>query len=91
MDEPDLVLVKAEAFTDIEVVCLESWEAAVNAGHPDKAHEILRTGLLAEHYRSLLSEEPELITDAQSAQLRFLLEQFNRALREVDPSHGYPR
>lgn len=89
--DPDLILLKAEDFTRTEVVCLEAWLSAAQAGEAEKAHQILRTGLLAEHYRSLLSEDPGQITVAQSAQLKELLDEFNRALRLIGGLvHPYP-
>jgi len=84
----DLLLKKAEAFTDIETVCLEAWLTADQSGQPKKAHEILRTGLLAEHYKSLLDADPAKVTSDQSAQLTTLLDEFTRALRTIGRTYG---
>lgn len=87
----DLLLLKAEEFTRTEVIAMEQWLAAALAGQPDKARAILRTGSLAEHYRSVLHEDPGQITEAQSAKLRELLDEFNRALLLIDqPPAPYP-
>lgn len=91
MNGEDLILRKAEDFTKTEVVTLEAWLSAALAGDFEKAHVILRTGLLAEHYRSLLSEDPGQITEAQAAKLDELLREFDRALQLVGgPVHPYP-
>lgn len=84
----DLVLGKAEEFTRIEVVCLEAWLAAAQRGELQKAHNVLRTGLLAEHYRSLLHEDPQQWTSGQGTTYLDLLEQFDRALREIGDDRG---
>ena len=87
----DLLLLKAEEFTRTEVVCLEQWLRAAEAGQGGNARAILRTGLLAEHYRSLLHEDPGQITEAQSSKLKELLDEFNRALQLIGtPPAPYP-
>ncbi len=91
MEGEDLILRKAEQFTDTEVVCLEAWLRAAEDGNAEKARAVLRTGLLAEHYKSLLSEDPAQITEAQAGRLQHLLEEFDRALRIVGaPGQPYP-
>lgn len=79
----DLLLIKAEAFTQTEVVCLEAWLRAAQEGSADKARAILRTGLLAEHYLSLLKEVPGERTAEQSERLDHLQREFGRALELI--------
>ena len=94
----DQILEKAEEFTTTEVLCLERWLTDALRGDSDVARKILRTGLLAEHYRSLLSEDPTQITEAQSQTLRELQLEFERALQLIgappapypDPGHPPP-
>ena len=87
----DLILRKAEEFNRTEVIALEGWLVAAQAGEPAKARAILRTGLLAEHYRSLLSEDPAEIPVEQSDQLIELLREFDRALQQIGgPPAPYP-
>lgn len=80
---PDLLYEKAVTFTETEVVVLEAWEDAISANQPELAHKVLRAGLLAEHYRSLLSEDPGQITDHQSAVLTGLLNILRDLLAQV--------
>ncbi len=86
----DLILDKAEEFTRTEVVCLTAWLVAAEGGDLESARLILRTGLLAEHYRSLLSEDPAQITVGQSITLKGLLDEFNRALLRIPVEVRYP-
>ena len=90
MDE-DLLLLKAEAMNRIEVTAWGASLTAWLAGDIDKARTIFRTGGLAEHYRAQLHEDPGQITEAQSAKLTELLDEFNRALELVgEPPAPYP-
>ncbi len=84
----DLLLHKANEFTATEVVTIEAWEDAANAGNYGLAHDILHAGLLAEHYRSLLSEDPAQITDAQSAQQADLLAKLDELLHQLAAATG---
>lgn len=79
----DLILTKATEFTNTEVVTLGAWLAAAEAGEFGLARDLLFAGLLAEHYRSLLSEDPAQITEAQSTQLRELLAELDRLLHKL--------
>ncbi len=80
MAEGDLLLKKAAEFTTIEDAALNAWLNAELAGFDDLAREILHAGLLAEHYRSLLSEDDGKITSEQSAVLRRLQAEFAATL-----------
>lgn len=75
MLQPDPLLEKAREFTNDEVTCLTAWIKAYTAGDPVQAEKILQTGLLPEHYRSLLTEFGEQavpVTDAQIGTLTVL-------------------
>ncbi len=87
MDAPaptiDYRFEKAVAFTETEVVVLEAWKDAADGGEYELAHKVLRAGLLAEHYKSLLAENPGQITDHESAVLAELLNQLRELLDRV--------
>lgn len=78
----DLLYEKAVAFTEVEVVTLEAWDDAIGFD-THLAHRILQAGLLAEHYKSLLSEDPALVTPEQSGRLSALLNALRDLLREL--------
>lgn len=91
MDPRDHLLVKAEAINALEVTWWGAALRAIQDGLGDKAHAIVQTGGMAEHYRALLHEDPSQITPEQSAQMLHLLEEFDRALRLVGtPGAPYP-
>jgi hypothetical protein len=86
----DPLLVKARGFTEVEIPCLAEWLREVLAGNLAKADAILRTGLLLEHYESLLSENASQITPEQRAVRALLQSQFNDALKMPDNSEPAP-
>lgn len=53
-----LKLDHADSFTAREITTLEQWLIAANAGDAVNADAILRTGLRAEHFESLLADDP---------------------------------
>ncbi len=87
MDAPaptiDYRFEKAVAFTETEVLVLEVWLDAEKAGEDELAHKVLRAGLLAEHYKSLLAENPGQITDHESAVLTGLFERLRELVAQV--------
>lgn len=87
----DLLLIKAEAMTAAEVVCMEAWLRAAQEGAADKARAVLRTGLLVEHYLSNLPAVPGERTVEQSERLDHLQREFGRALELIGgPVVPYP-
>ncbi|SRR5713101_1442159 len=83
LPEDTLLYEKAVAFTQTEVVTFEAWEDAFANNQPELAHRILVAGLLAEHYKSLLSEDPAQVTNAQSERLTFLLDSLRDELAKL--------
>lgn len=73
----DSQLAKAIDFTVLEDDCLAEWLEAVLRGRLDIARRLLREGLMAEHYRSLLPDVLDENDQASAEQRRVLL-----ALRE---------
>ena len=70
--QDDPLLQKAREFTNDEVPTLEAWLEARLAGDKVSANRILQTGILSEHYRSLLTmmgEESVPITVQQLSTL----------------------
>ncbi len=76
----DLLLDKGDEFTRTEVATMDPWLKAKHARLDDIADRILRTGLRAEPYRSLLSEDPAKISTEQQETLRGLHRDFEDAL-----------
>jgi hypothetical protein len=85
--EPDPRFSKALDFTRTESLCMQVWLEAVQVGELAHAQKILNTGLLAEHYRSLL---PDLLSDAgrgELATLSALNADFAGAVQEFRARH----
>lgn len=85
----DLILTHAREVSRLEILWVEGWFRAVAQGASDKARAIIRTGTDAEHYLALLAHDPAERTEAQSARLRFLIQELERAL-ELVPVSGDP-
>lgn len=90
MDTPtptmyDVELWHTLEFTDVENVCLKKWlELALGIFHPHLAVQVLATGLMLEHYTSLLPSDPTKRTPAQSEQQQKLLADFNHFLHKAE-------
>jgi hypothetical protein len=81
----DVVLWHALEFTDVENVCLKKWlELALGIFHPHLAVEVLASGLMLEHYTSLLPSDPIQRTPEQTAQQQKLLADFNHFLGKAE-------
>jgi len=76
----DQLLDKVKIFTDTEDVCLAVWLEAVLRGRFAVAREILRTGLLLEHWQSLIPEDRENADEDYFVAERKFEELFKRAL-----------
>jgi hypothetical protein len=74
---------KAREFTDTEDQTLNAWLVAENAGLEENAEAVLDSGLMVEHFRSLLDADPAKITNEQNTQLRELQRQFEKDLNEL--------
>jgi len=81
--QPDLKLSHAREFTNHEDKTLDAWLVAENAGLDEIAAEILDTGLMLEHYTSLLDNDPDKRSNAQKEQLLRLHEAFETALDKL--------
>ncbi len=82
----DPILAKAIEFTVDEVLVLDPWLVALGVDRPGDdvlADEILFNGLLVEHYRSLLSEDPTKIQPFQADNLSFLRQRFTASLNKL--------
>jgi len=85
MDDP--ILTKTDDFTTGrrgEVRTMQVWLQAVLVGELRIADNILRTGLRAEHYRSLLPNDLNDATPAQLTTLEELTVALDRAVREFE-------
>lgn len=82
-------LTKAVEFTNIEIRDLIVWLLLVLGGDDEHAGRVLATGLLYEHYRSLLPNDPGEFTAEQSAILGKLAQAFEDSLNTVSPAHVY--
>lgn len=69
----DLLYEKALGFTNTENTILTVWLGLAIKGDVALAGDVLRAGLLAEHYASLLHEDPAQVSPAQSDRLTALL------------------
>lgn len=87
----DLILTHAREVRALEILWVEGWYRAVQAGATEKARAIIRTGNDAEHYLAMLAHDPAERTEAQSQTLRALIQEFERALELVPvPGDPYP-
>ncbi len=87
----ELLDTHAREISRIENVWIEGWFRAAGEGNAVKARMILLHGGNAEHYLALLHEDPAERTVEQSAHLRELLLELERALTMVgEPGGGYP-
>jgi len=89
----DFLLEKAREFTLIEDATLDGWLRAFNAQNFRLAARIVNSGLLAEHYRSLLDADPANITPQQSSTYSDLKQTFQATLDELaafDTSYNAP-
>lgn len=87
------LLEKAVDFTNIEDVCLAVWLEAVLRNQFVVARAILRSGLLAEHYRSLLPNDLADATEDQRETLERLHARFRADLADFQgprPAPGEP-
>ena len=76
----------ATSFTVREIRTLGIWFTAAQAGDIGTAGRILSTGLLAEHYESLLDDDPTKRTPDQVATLAKLSAEADASIT----SGGYP-
>lgn len=85
MDDASLKLSHAREFTDLENTTLDAWLQAENANLDERARQLLDAGLMAEHFTSLLDNDPSKRTLAEVAtldQLRFKLQDQLRLLQD---------
>ena len=82
-------LTKAVDFTNIEIRDLIVWLLLVLGGDDEHAGRVLATGLLYEHYRSLLADDPADFTAEEAAILGKLAQAFEDSLNTVSPAHVY--
>jgi len=90
MNGEDLLDTKAREVTRIEIVWVEGAEKAKAAGAFVKARAILFWGGMAEHYKASLHEDPAQVTEDQSAHLRELLLELDKALALADEPSPAP-
>lgn len=86
----DLHLSHAREFTDIENVTLRIWFDLDQAGLEREAAEVLDTGLMFEHFTSLLPSDPSMRTPEQMTtqrRLQLLLDDAIRRGREALSAH----
>ena len=76
----DHIFDKAREFTDTENLALEAWLIADGVGRYALAFQLLDTGLMFEHYRSLLAADPAEFTEKERAQLDTLRTAFQASL-----------
>jgi len=84
----DEKLAKGIDFTILEDDCLAEWLEAVLMGRLRIARELLREGLMAEHYRSLLNDVLDENDEATAEQRRVLAELRARFLRVREEFRG---
>lgn len=81
----DVDLWHALEFTDVENVCLKKWlQLVLGLLHPTLAVQVLASGLMLEHYTSLLPSDPAKRSDAQVKQQLALLSSFNHFLGKAE-------
>jgi len=88
--EVKLLLDKAQSFTGREITTLQEWLIAANANLLGTASRILSTGLLAEHFESLLPEDPTARTQAMTDALAVLRTDADAAVASLTSTPGYP-
>jgi hypothetical protein len=86
MIQPSLKLDHAQSFTVREIRTLGTWFTAAQAGDIGTAGRILSTGLLAEHYESLLADDPAARTQEENT----ILAELSKLADEAITSGGYP-
>jgi len=73
----ELKMNHAREFTDIEDSVLDVWLALENAGLDEHARRVLDSGLIWEHFSSLLDNDPNKRTQEEVVQAASLATKFN--------------
>ncbi len=76
----DMKLTHAREFTDIEDSVLDIWLELENAGLESEARAVLDTGLMWEHYTSLLDNDPDKRAMHEIVNAAALATKFNAAV-----------
>ena len=86
----ELLKAKVKKFTDTESVAMKEWLRAVLTGRLVIAEKLYDTGVLLEHWQSVLDPDPDKHSDEEKAEEARLQRDFDAALKEFRGDAGEP-